>query len=51
MDKPKEKKKYWYATTTYVCPICNKEKICKSRVYDEKEKGYEFINDYDYCQE
>jgi hypothetical protein len=41
MTEQKDKKKYWYATTVYRCPLCWKERTYKGRVYDEKKKGFE----------
>ena len=49
----KEKKKYWYKTTIYYCPICCRENVYKERQYTEKPKEYEkrvkIIEVWDYC--
>ena len=51
MDK--EKKKYWIATSIWVCPICGSEQVYKSREYTKKPKDWNKRNEvkeaYDYC--
>lgn len=38
------KRKYWYATDVYTCVLCGKIKQYKERVYNESEKGTNYID-------
>jgi len=40
----KNKRKYWYKHDIKVCVICGREIHSKKRVYDELEKGKNYIN-------
>ena len=49
------KKKFWYFTTTFFCPVCLKEEVHRVRMYTEKPKNpelrYELIENYDHCDD
>lgn len=43
------KRKYWYRVEMWECPLCMAGKTYRFRVYNEAEKGYHYVTDYDYC--
>lgn len=44
------KRKYWYLTTVYFCPLCGSEKCYRERVYEQPKKWYRRVIDaWDYC--
>lgn len=42
----KEKKKYWYHTTRWVCVLCGYEEVYRYRCYDERPDDYFKRNKY-----
>ena len=38
-----KEKKYWYLQEIYTCVLCGHEKVIRTRVHNEKEKGRKFF--------
>ena len=49
----KRSENFWIYKTTYMCPLCGKEKVYRERKYDKKPKDWNLrqtlIEYYDYC--
>lgn len=46
---PEEKRKYWYKTTVYFCPVCDRREIVKERTYWKTSARWFYKQDYDWC--
>jgi hypothetical protein len=43
--------KHWYKTIIATCPMCGRNEKYRFRVYEEKERGNEFKEQWDYCDQ
>lgn len=47
------RKKYWYHTTIYECPVCGKSETIRERRFTPKPKvhtnRYKYVTSYDWC--